>query len=198
MITSHHPLEYIASLLEEILLEYDVKKFLVLITDNAPNMRKATKMLETKYPHLVSFGCFAHSLHLLCQDILKSTSVANILIHTKNIIKNINGSQVLIGAFNEVKKELHSQKSLVLPVATRWGSHVASLISLVKCKQVLQRMAIDEKYLEKMDKPVRIKSLDEDYWLKVSDLINILQPTTNWITKLESDKPTIEYVSSVL
>ncbi|KAJ8945729.1 hypothetical protein NQ314_009092 [Rhamnusium bicolor] len=81
--TEKHTSEYIASPLEEILLEYDVKKFLVLITNNAPNMRKATKMLETKYPHLVSFGCFAHTLHLLCQDILKSTSVANILIHTK-------------------------------------------------------------------------------------------------------------------
>ncbi|KAJ8969569.1 hypothetical protein NQ314_001690, partial [Rhamnusium bicolor] len=50
--TEKHTSEYIASLLEEILLEYDVKKFLVLIIDNAPNMRKATKVLETKYPHL--------------------------------------------------------------------------------------------------------------------------------------------------
>lgn len=49
--------------------------FLLSLTDNAKNMRRACNLLEQKYPHLSSNVCLAHTLNKMIGDIRKLVSV---------------------------------------------------------------------------------------------------------------------------
>ncbi|KAJ8939735.1 hypothetical protein NQ314_011021 [Rhamnusium bicolor] len=75
--TDKHTTQYIKMLLEDVLKTYNPQKFVCIITDNTSNMRKAAKELEEIYPHIISFGCFAHTLDLLCGGILKTKKYFN-------------------------------------------------------------------------------------------------------------------------
>lgn len=190
-----HTADYVKKLIIDVLEKYDVNKFSCIVTDNAANMRKATRDIEDMYPHITSFGCFAHTLHLICNDILQIPAIRTLMTNVKTIIKLITRTQVLVAKFHELKKELKIDKSLHLPVCTRWGSHVMALESLIDCKNILQRIVIDPTVAEKIDKKIRHQILNEDkFWPDVIQLKDLLKPITIWITRQESDKPTIHLV----
>ncbi|KAF2894795.1 hypothetical protein ILUMI_11380 [Ignelater luminosus] len=74
---------YFKGILLNILEKYEPSKFMAVVTDNAKNMQKSTKLSQRKYPHLISYGCIAHTLHFIYKDILKLKSVDKIIDSTK-------------------------------------------------------------------------------------------------------------------
>uniref|UniRef100_A0A6P7FVL0 Uncharacterized protein LOC114331563 n=4 Tax=Diabrotica virgifera virgifera TaxID=50390 RepID=A0A6P7FVL0_DIAVI len=190
-----HTAEYITKLMVEVLEEYGPKKFFAIVTDNAKNMRKAVRQCEEMYPHLVSYGCLAHTLHLLCSDILKLSSIETHLPHIIHIVKTINQCQVLRAQFTEIRNEMKCRVSLSLPVKTRWGSHVKCLQDLTKCKSVLQRLAISpDKTIQDRIRSAKANLLDEGFWINSSALVELLKPITEAITRLEGDSSSIHLV----
>ncbi|CAG9840199.1 unnamed protein product [Diabrotica balteata] len=192
-----HTAEYITKLMVEVLEEYGPKKFFAIVTDNAKNMRKAVRQCEEMYPHLVSYGCLAHTLHLLCSDILKLSSIETHLSHIIHIVKTINQCQVLRAQFTEIRNEMKCGVSLSLPVKTRWGSHVKCLQDLTKCKSVLQRLAISpDKTIQDRIRSAKANLLDEGFWINSSALVELLKPITEAITRLEGDSSSIHLTIS--
>ena len=59
-----HTAENIAVGLENTMKEAGIDKFTAIITDNAPNMKAAWKILKQKYPKKIFLGCWAHGIHL--------------------------------------------------------------------------------------------------------------------------------------
>ncbi|PKY31632.1 hypothetical protein RhiirB3_393462 [Rhizophagus irregularis] len=55
-----HTSENIALGLETTMKDADINKFGAIITDNAPNMKAAWKILNQKYPKKIFLGCWAH------------------------------------------------------------------------------------------------------------------------------------------
>lgn len=63
--------------------------FFSLLGDNASNIQKVFKLVKEEFPNIQILGCAAHTLHLLCQDILNVESINNVEINCKNVIKTI-------------------------------------------------------------------------------------------------------------
>ncbi|XP_031327746.1 uncharacterized protein LOC116167597 [Photinus pyralis] len=191
--TASHTATYLEGIMLEIIEKYGSHKFSAIVTDNAANMRKAARNIQEKYPHIVSYGCMAHTLHLMCSDILRVESVEQIIVSVKNIVKTIMSSQILRAKLEEIKKDMKLTTSLSMPVKTRWGSHVKSMEDLVKCKFALQRLSITED-TQKVVHTIKPVILSEDFWVSVEGVINLLKPITQSITLLEGDSPSIHLV----
>lgn len=64
----------VAAAIGEVVEKLGPEKFSSLVSDNAPVMKAAWKILEEKYPNISAFGCAAHVLNLLVKDILEPHS----------------------------------------------------------------------------------------------------------------------------
>jgi hypothetical protein len=58
-----------------------------MVTDNAPNMKAAWKLLSQKYPWIVFEGCKAHGLDLAAKDLCKFNFVADVVQKCVEIAK---------------------------------------------------------------------------------------------------------------
>ncbi|CAH1106970.1 unnamed protein product [Psylliodes chrysocephalus] len=80
---NRHKASYLAELIINIIEKYGTEKFLVIIGDNASNMRAA--LAKEKYPSIIPLGCLAHLLHLLCEDILKCNTIKSFMATVTSI-----------------------------------------------------------------------------------------------------------------
>lgn len=53
----------------DVISEIGEQRFVVVITDNASNMKAAWRLVKERYPHISYVGCVAHSLNLIFTDI---------------------------------------------------------------------------------------------------------------------------------
>lgn len=193
--SNRHTSEYLAGEIEKVLDKHDVFKFLVLIGDNAANIQKAFAILKEKYPHLIILGCFAHSLHLLCCDILKCDSVKNFMANVIEIAKKIRNVQVLSSLFNQINKEKGTSSTIKLPGATRWGSNLKCLESFLKNKATLQQLVVKEESQELISSRMKGMLLDDNiFWVKMQKLHDLLVPIIKWIEKLQTNTPVAHIV----
>lgn len=190
---SRHTAEYISSQIIRIMKEFDEKKFIVLIGDNAKNMQKAFQLVKLQYPHVTKLGCAAHILNLLCHDCIKIDIIDKIISKAVKIVNSIKNHQVLSSLLQDIVKSKGSGETLKLPVKTRWSSHFTSLKSLLNTKSALKTLAIDEKAA---NLPSDIKSdlLQESFWDLLKQISCILEPFADAITKLEGDNAKIDKV----
>jgi len=56
-------------------------------------MKKAWTLITEKYSHIASYGCVAHGLNLLINDIIKMKSLKELIIDGKNMVNNIKRGQ---------------------------------------------------------------------------------------------------------
>ncbi|XP_065224145.1 uncharacterized protein LOC135848237 [Planococcus citri] len=175
--SERHTADYIRSEIEKILLEYGPAKFTTIIGDNAKNFQKALNDIKLKYPHITPLRCTAHTLNLLCEDIMQMGPIKAFFENTNQIINHIRKSQVL----NSMLK-----RRLKLYVKTRWGTIENSLTSLLDSKFELQSLAINPN-ASMMKKSVQDDLLSADFWTNVQCLREVLLPITSLIVKIEGD-----------
>jgi hypothetical protein len=192
-----HTGEYMASQMEEILLEIGPEKFYAIITDNAASMIKARNILHKKYPKIAVYSCAAHTINLFVQDVLKCKSIENLESDCKRIVKDINNSHTLRAKLNRIQKEKSANTvALKLPVKTRWGSIYSCLKSLLDNKYFLKALAVEEGHEKLLGRQSLTSILDEDvFWISVNKMTEIFQPIVKWITILESDEPKLSMVA---
>lgn len=184
-----HTAEYVASELTAVIKEIGEQKVLGLVTDNAAAMIKARRIICDDYKNITEYGCISHTLNLFIGDVMKCTSLRNLDGHCKQIVKEVSSSHIVLATFNKIQKEKRGViLALKLPVATRWGSILHCLESLVKCKFALKILVVSEEVGDKISNLVKKNCLDDDiFWIRVEKLINVLRPVVKWITKLEGD-----------
>ncbi|XP_050064229.1 uncharacterized protein LOC126553086 [Aphis gossypii] len=153
-----------------------------IITDNASAMLKATKILTTKYPHITSYGCAAHVLNLLIDDILK-VSLCTSKVH------------------NTTKQKSVTNISLKLPGKTRWGIlAVTEGIENYLTPSVLESILNEDSFWLKIGSLISIFevivkwiTLLEGDESKISLVVEAFyEIELNWQTFLNSDIITIE------
>ncbi|KAF2882968.1 hypothetical protein ILUMI_23196 [Ignelater luminosus] len=184
--------------MEEILTEIGADKFQAIVTDNAAAMVKARNILHEKYENISVYGCVAHTLNLLIGNISKMKTMSSIEGDAKAIVKEINKSHILSATFKKIQVKKNETKisiSLKLPVKTRWGSIIHGLKSLLDTKYALKALAVCESVEDILSKSISKLILDEEvFWVTVSKLYYLVNPTVEYITKLESDKPVLSQV----
>lgn len=190
---NRHDAAYLSQEMKKIIEKYGAEKFLVVIGDNASNMRAAFRSLQKIYDHIIPLGCLAHLLHLLCNDILNCESVKSFMNQVTDIIKTIKNSHLLHALFIKIGKEKKVNISLKLAGKTRWGSHLHSLQSIYTNKVVLQTLAVSDE--TSISSQLKNRLLDDSiFWLRVEKMTLILKPIVDLITKLESNEPLIHIV----
>lgn len=203
-----HDATYIAKCISEVVEEVGSNKIFGIVTDNAANMKAAWTLIRFKYQHIYPYGCVAHGLNLLAQDIIKLPVFDDILTSGKEIVKEILYSHKLNAILNEKQVQNKKEISLKLPVATRWGTHAIFINSLLANKSSLEELSIDKR-VNRLDGTVakgkktlltaetKQKLLDDDFWDNITCVGSLLQPILKWITIIESDKPQISLVCQI-
>jgi hypothetical protein len=192
---NRHNAPYLAELMINVIEKYGSDKFLVVIGDNASNMRAALAMVKEKYPSIIPLGCLYHLLHLLCEDILKCNTMKSFMATVISIVKSIRNSHILKALFDrfQLDKKFEDRLSLKLPGQTRWGSNLFCLQSLLANKSVLQKLAVSEE--AEISPEMKRQLLDDEvFWVRVQKLVNIFHPIIELITAFESNTPIIHNV----
>lgn len=198
--TERHTGEYLSEKILEIIDEIGSTKVLAVITDSASAMLKARRLINEKYPHISVYSCAAHNLHNLVEDIMKLPSFNEVSNSAKEIVKEINSSHLLKSTFTEIQDDMiKSDKtkkakkvSLKLPGNTRWGSIIFCIESLLYNKKCLKRLVITDGVILKHR--VQLNILDDNFWMNLLSLHEIIAPILKWITILEGDYSTLSLV----
>ncbi|KAF2903519.1 hypothetical protein ILUMI_02665 [Ignelater luminosus] len=198
-----HTGQYVAEQIEVVFTDIGINKVVACCTDNAANMKKAWDLLREKYADkpISFYGCAAHTLNLLVNDITKLNTTDILINSAKPIIKVIKSKSVLTSAFFNLQREKQEPRKCVLklPVATRWASIVLSFESLLKNKNILKALAINDEYQDLIEKRNKTNILDDDiFWKRIKSFLKIIQPLKKWITVLESDECRINEVTEAL
>lgn len=127
-------------------------------------------------------------LHLLCGDILKCESIKKFMSHLIEITKKIRNVQVLHSIFTDLNKQRNTSVTLKLPGITRWGSSLMCLSSFLKSKSSLQQLVVKEETSGLITPQYKNMLLDDNnFWIKIEKLHELLVPIIKWIDLLQSD-----------
>lgn len=195
--SNSHNAEYLAQLIINVMEKHGSEKFLVIIGDNAANMKAALTLVKVKYPHIVPLGCLAHLLNLLCSDILGCQTVKTFMANVIEVVKTIKHSHILKALFDEIsaEKKFKDRISLKMPGKTRWGSHLFCLESLQSNKAVLQTLVVNEKAQLQLKPEIKKRILDDDvFWVRTDKMIELMNPIVHLITAFESNEPQIHKI----
>lgn len=174
-------------------------KFYAICTDNAANMKKAAKLVAEEYEDIQIIGCLAHWFHLLVSDLLKQESVQDFMGTVMQLVNKIRNSQVLLSLFNKQRQEQFDKQGdrpvcLKLFVKTRWGSIRDCLKSVLANKKVFESLSIVEAAKKDLGSELRYLILSENFWIKISQLLDFMSPIVSRIISLEADDTTIDMV----
>ena len=105
-----------------------------IVTDNAANMAKMSEALKSEDSELLAYGCSAHLLNLLGDDVTPS----NVIKHVKEINKYFRNHHKPCTWLGEM-----SSTKLLLPGETRWKSKVMCIESYLKNRSHLMQTVQD-------------------------------------------------------
>jgi hypothetical protein len=184
----------------EVLETLGPEKFSCVITDNAPVMRAARKLIEEKYPNICANGCAAHAVNLLIKDIVNVPETAKTIKEAEKVIKFIKNHHLIKAKFEERRIATNIQRTLSMPVSTRWLSLYNSTNDLLASKYVLIQFVDEESDLIKDIQPksnsiaitTMIKS--DAFWNRLAKVVNEIEYPTKIIRKLESDEASLSLV----
>ena len=153
-----------------------------LVTDNAENMRKMRNDLNAD---IVSYGCSAHQLNLLGQDIAPP-SLIKLISEVSKFFKNVHSARALL-----VSKNINKP---VLPSVVRWNS-VFDMMTWFKDNWIGLNCIVTENNnnfsANDNSKNVRKTIKDGAIFNEVSNYIGFLAPVSEAIDKMQSDKATV-------
>lgn len=179
--------EAIAEAIIAVIEEIGAERVVCVVTDNANVMKASWHILEDRFPHISAYGCSAHALNLLIQDILEVQVNADLIKEAERVIKFVKNHHLVKSKYEAKRKAAKVPHTLTMPVATRWFSHYASLNNLMESKYVLIQLADDEEAIlrEISPKPTSaavVKSIkSNEFWQRLSSVIKLIEFPTNII-----------------
>lgn len=179
--TSEYLTEICCDLIYSCETEYQcmVKSF---VTDNAANMARMRKTVEEKIgpKNVITYGCSAHLLNLLCKDL----QVKDVKEHVVQIVKYFRNNHLARAKFSQ-----SGGKTLVLPSDVRWNSVADCLEMYITQWDILLKICEENK-----------KEIETTIYQKVSNIglkhaakeyLDILKPIAVAIDTLQRKNATI-------
>ncbi|KAF9417929.1 hypothetical protein HW555_005074 [Spodoptera exigua] len=164
-----------------------------LPTRKVVNLQKAFDLVKLEHPNVITLNCVAHTLNLLCHDIMKEDAIEAFISVAIDVIKSVKKSQILCALFKQIIAEKGSGEQLKLPSKTRWGSYFHAVRSLQNSKAALQCLAVHED-AKMIPADIKAHLLDEEFWKMIDESTAILEPITDYIFKLEGNE---SYINDV-
>jgi len=152
-----------------------------VVIDNAKNMEKMRKALEEEDNTLVTYGCLAHALNLLGQDLTPSAIIKHVIEVNKFFRNHHIPSAWLKEQFGSTRPQL--------PNETRWKGQLTSLDSFITNRTYYMHFMQD--HPDELDQVIGCKIMDMNLFRQVRDLAEILRPVAAALDKTQNDKTTI-------
>lgn len=147
-----------------------------LVTDNAANMAKMRRELGKKDDKLIAYGCSAHLLNLLAQDL----QIQGIKEHVTQIIKYFRNHHVPGSLYKE-----GGGKMLVMPADTRWNTMADSIESYLQNWDILVKIC--KEHSDDIDKQIIRKVNDRALRRFAEDYLERLKPIAVALDKLQRE-----------
>jgi len=170
-----------------------------IVTDNAPNMQFAWRLLEEQYPGLVCNGCGAHVVDLLVRDVCELPENKDVLTKVQEVTAFVRRRTAVLSRFHNLQDkavrygDLKSKRGLEFFVDTRWYTHHTSIARLLLNRNVLDQLAASDVVTrltgksKALAKAFRATIQDLHFWMEAERLEKILAPTTSAVATLEAD-----------
>jgi hypothetical protein len=163
-----------------------------LCTDTAAVMRRTWSLMRDKHPGMLTYGCSCHVLQLLGKDVVRLLGYKDILKKCTNIavwFRNHHKSAGL-AQLREVQEALGlAAKSLSLPCATRWNSDLNCIESVLKCKQALRIVVMDDVWPRSDSADViRTDVTSNEFFDQLKIIQKVLSPVKFAILALQHDE----------
>jgi hypothetical protein len=190
--------DYVSKVLLNNVDKVGPNKVLLIITDNAMNMKAAWQIVTDKYGHIFCIGCAPHGLNLLAKDILKVDTFSTLIKNAKHIVKKIKNKSVILSVFKQNQRRRYGKDviKLKLPNPTRFSGSDIMLSSLESNKAALQDTVLDEDLYV----PDRVKAnvLDDVFWKTLRSARELLRSISKAVTVSESDSARLSLIPRVL
>lgn len=163
------------------------EKFNCVITDNAPVMRAAWKLIEEKFPHISAYGCAAHGINLLIKDVLDTTENSKTIKEADKIIKFVMNHHLVRAKYEEKRKGDKVPHTLSMAVSTRWFSRFTSANDLHASKYVLIQLVDEagdmlEEIAPKPNSKTVVKLIrSTEFWDRLAKLVKLIEYPANVI-----------------
>lgn len=157
----------------------DVK---AVVTDNARVMDKAKEFLFEQDNNLVLYGCNAHYLNLLLQDITPIQVIQNI-VKVQKFFRNHHIPSALL-------KEISNTVKPQLPGDTRWKSQLVCIESFHRNRHAYQK--ITEEHEDCIDRDISNLINNYNLYKQSKDTLSQLKPIADSLDRLQSDSATID------
>jgi len=129
---TNHSAANVAESLMQVLSEWGLQKKVVsIVTDNDATMKKACEDMSLKH-----LPCFAHTINLLVQEILKMEILRPVLTKCKSIVAFIKRSSTTMAKF-KVAQNCTDPLTLIQEVPTRWNSAYHMIERILATKDAL-------------------------------------------------------------
>lgn len=191
--------EGVAKAICEVIDELGPQKFSQVITDNAPVMQAAWRIIEETYSNITANGCSAHGMNLLLKDISKFPQNQEVIKKNEKISQFVRNHHIVKAKYDSKRAELGITTTIKAPVATRWYSLSLCAQSLLKSKYVLMSLAEND-YDELKEVGEKSKSIaalnmmkSQEFWNKLKKLADILKAPSDSIAKLEADNSSLAF-----
>ena len=152
-----------------------------IVTDNAKNMETMHKILHENNNQLHVYGCLAHWLNLLGQDITPSAVMKHIIEVQKYFCNHHLPSAWL--------KECNGSVKPQLPGDTIWKSQLTSLDTFLTNRP--HYTAIVQDHEDAFDRIVVNKIMDYNLYRQARDLVEQLKPVAVAIDKAQRDRTSL-------
>lgn len=152
-----------------------------VVTDNAKNMENMRTALKTDDPSLVVYGCSAHWMNLLLQDITPN----QVMKHVIEIQKHFRNHHKPNAWLSEIADSVKPQ----LPGDTRWKSQLTCLDTFLKNRSHYMRIVQDNE--DDFDQQIARKIQDVGIYRNAKDLASQLGPVAAALDRCQGDSVSI-------
>lgn len=167
------------------------------MTDNAPVMVKAWRLIREKFPHIFAVGCASHGLDLLMEHIMLKIKPFRELRKKVLMVVKIKMSRKTKAVFKSKQEEKYGKNAptLCLPSKTRFAADKLMFASVLCNKDALLETAISDRAGIKPATKAII--FDDGFWVELSHVLDLLIPISRGIHVLEGDSGTFPLVVRV-
>ena len=139
--SKHHTAQYLSTVIEEVIGQVRISKFVAIISDNAANVVAAQRIISQNHPSILNIRCIAHCINLISSDIVKINQVKS-LVRCANIITRFFKNSAIGVALLKKAIEIKNIQGggLKTYVETRWTTIYECISSIWRLKDALQHV----------------------------------------------------------
>ncbi|KIK78108.1 hypothetical protein PAXRUDRAFT_17058 [Paxillus rubicundulus Ve08.2h10] len=171
----------------------DGKNIIAVTTDNPAVMQAYHHKFQEKYPWVLPFTCFLHSLNTLIGDIVTYPVMKKTITQTTQIVSFFNASHYWGGQLNDKSRKLDIKQRLKQNCESHFYALILHFLSVVSHKNPLFQICIHPDAQRKVNNQTAVAAdiintvlYDCFYWQWLEQLIKTTKPIIDAIGNTES------------